>query len=986
MDSAPWNNRRNKDPQKEGTETEGATEGIVPPWANHGRKKEPSTTAWTKLEGRPSGLVAETERVQKPPPAQTFIPWRPSETRGAQVKREVAEWESYEGAPWQAGEASSAADPRPSTNQRRREGSAVTVRPAASESQPRAVGEGCAEPVSTSAKRKVKEIESDSDDWGQWKCSRARPERPSSVETKPNPVQKVGCQPADAIVAAKWKGAAAPGRVDQSRRERVRLQSRARDDVGQKGEVEKRARHGRKHCGDSDEKQAKGSRAKEVAASDAKGAAAGSRPLPGGHPAVQGNAEAGQLADAKPTGMTATGVLVAIDLYWTPAKMFVVLQRCRKLTISIGRHAACDITIPHDQISLKHLVLRLNTDGDRKGQLSAYDESANGVGIQQADGSFTRIPKATEVEMAQHTIFRIPFKEQHVRGKPIMLKVSVEGDYSEPLMEQPAGEISAQRKMGLMLIGGASASGKSSLAIGLLGKATCLLPISQDSFLRKQAPSWDDPGAVDWEMLEGALKTIFKAIPTWQKLPDSFQISSPWGPQEVIPREHKGMAMPETVTVILEGHLVFARQTIVDAAQTHIWLEIDVESGVQRRKRRSHRKKGQVEEWYRGNCWQQYLEHRTAQLQASNSTLHVDATLSREDIIKAVVERHQFDSMSYPLMSKWKWARERCEPSGSAGTEAKELEQVEVTSGSSSESEDSKGNDSPIFEGDDQKKCAAPLVLLGFVDIHALGVIVVLAGVVERDHSPSWYSNVRALRSGNCQVTHLLHISGASEASSEARHCTNCERCLNLSTGQMPDLVWTVVAACSWTKDQLAGGLCQGSHDFQCGSVDEGRLANVGGGSARVLCSKVGDCASAKSNSTPNDQRDQRVDNGNRLGEAFSTRISLQRDQKEGEGQKVARGGGESSNSWCVVDASLASEQLARKTVPGDGNCLFHAVGRGIRRHQNVLRRELIEYLKELPEDLKPLWQSDLSPEQEATRLSDKHAWGGAEDVWTLAQ
>eukprot|EP00971_Amphidinium_carterae_P196614 3901931-Amphidinium_carterae.1 len=656
MYTAPWNNRRNKGARKECSAPEGVTEDTAPPWADRGRKKEPATTAWTKLEARPRGADEEAQWAHKPQVAQTFIPWR-----GAQEKREVNEWEGHGCALWQAGEASSAAAPRANTNERPRDGNTIVVKPAASARQPTPSGGGS--PVPVSVKRQVKEIESESDDWGQWKRSKVQPEKPPSAKAKPDPVHKVGCQPADTGVAAKWKNAAAPGKGEHSRREKVRLQSRARDCDVDRGGVEKRRRHGRESQSDRKEQKSKGVRAKDADTSAAKGATEGSRALADDNSGLQGTDEARELADVKPTGLTATGVLVALEPYWTPAKIFVVLQRSRKLTISIGRQAACDISIPHDHISLKHLVLRLHTDGERKGQLSACDESANGVGMQQSDGSFRRIPKATEVDLGQQTIFRLPFKEQHIRGKPIMLKVSVEGDYGEPPVQQPVGEECVQRKMGLMIIGGASASGKSTLAIGLLGKATCLLPISQDNFLKKQASSWDEPGAVDWEMLEMALRAVFKAIPTWKKMPDSFQISSPWGPQELIPRENKGMAMPHTVTVILEGHLIFARQAIVDIAQTHVWLEIDLENGAQRRKRRSHRKKSQAEEWYRGNCWQQYLAHRAVQVQASQSILTVDATLSREEVVNAVIERHQFDSMSYPLMSKWKWGPGRDEPS-----------------------------------------------------------------------------------------------------------------------------------------------------------------------------------------------------------------------------------------------------------------------------------------------------------------------------------
>eukprot|EP00971_Amphidinium_carterae_P155507 3083939-Amphidinium_carterae.1 len=50
MDSAPWNNRRNKGVQRVCSEPDELTEGTAPPWANRGRKKEPATTTWTKLE------------------------------------------------------------------------------------------------------------------------------------------------------------------------------------------------------------------------------------------------------------------------------------------------------------------------------------------------------------------------------------------------------------------------------------------------------------------------------------------------------------------------------------------------------------------------------------------------------------------------------------------------------------------------------------------------------------------------------------------------------------------------------------------------------------------------------------------------------------------------------------------------------------------------------------------------------------------------
>eukprot|EP00971_Amphidinium_carterae_P113820 2255464-Amphidinium_carterae.1 len=254
-----------------------------------------------------------------------------------------------------------------------------------------------------------------------------------------------------------------------------------------------------------------------------------------------------------------------------------------------------------------------------------------------------------------------------------------------------------KRRIGLLLIGGASAAGKSSLATALIGRVTPLFPVSQDGFLRKNAKDWDVADAVEWDALVATVKGLVKTVAGWSLFPETYQYRTPWGLQELIPRESKRQPVPGVVTIVLEGHLLYLCHALASVAQLHFWVDVTLEDAIDCSKEETRQQ--QKEGSGRGVVSLQLLAKAFGVAAASVGSEQI------HDLVQAVAQQHAVQSANFPLAVKWKW------PSGDPlGAEKATLQKPTVVSdtsgGESGEGSESEGNgseidDEPIFEGED---------------------------------------------------------------------------------------------------------------------------------------------------------------------------------------------------------------------------------------------------------------------------------------------
>eukprot|EP00088_Acartia_fossae_P061061 TRINITY_DN732_c0_g1_i11.p1 TRINITY_DN732_c0_g1~~TRINITY_DN732_c0_g1_i11.p1 ORF type:complete len:387 (-),score=72.24 TRINITY_DN732_c0_g1_i11:409-1569(-) len=119
-------------------------------------------------------------------------------------------------------------------------------------------------------------------------------------------------------------------------------------------------------------------------------------------------------------------------------------------------------------------------------------------------------------------------------------------------------------------------------------------------------------------------------------------------------------------------------------------------------------------------------------------------------------------------------------------------------------------------------------------------------------------------------------------------------------------------------------------------------------------------------------------------------KAQARRDKKEARVQKMNNAGGEEEYDDCdQLNNQLLGLGLSLKIIPGDGNCLFRALGDQLdgNFHDHLHhRKSVVEYMLEHRDDFEPFVEDDISFDQHIRNLSEPGTFGGNDSLVAFAR
>ena len=200
--------------------------------------------------------------------------------------------------------------------------------------------------------------------------------------------------------------------------------------------------------------------------------------------------------------------------------------------------------------------------------------------------------------------------------------------------EAAAGEEAQFRQVVIIGIGGASASGKSTLSNALATATQSVTPpLSLDHYFapRDQLPrdekygaNWETPGGLDFDRMVQDIELIKSALGE-TTLPSAIQLSfGDWSLHAGIDHHR------EVAVVVIEGFLLFYDQRLAHLCDCRIWLDLEQDIGC---RRRFHRECGceaeedeGYNEWYGEVVWKHYEKYRPVQMAHAQPCCCLDGT------------------------------------------------------------------------------------------------------------------------------------------------------------------------------------------------------------------------------------------------------------------------------------------------------------------------------------------------------------------------
>lgn len=202
------------------------------------------------------------------------------------------------------------------------------------------------------------------------------------------------------------------------------------------------------------------------------------------------------------------------------------------------------------------------------------------------------------------------------------------------------GEDPGDRRVFFIGIGGASCSGKSTLAQRLAaGLNSPLNPVPLDGYFEpsrmprhpKFGLNWETPAGVDFPKLLQDLHLIEKTMSSTEVVPSSLVIkANPGrGGGNMI---RKGMANRRLepgapVIVVVEGFLLFHETDVSAMFDCTLWVQADCATCCARRHRRDEpgTATAKYQEWFEGLVWSHYEMYQARQLSNADGALKLDA-------------------------------------------------------------------------------------------------------------------------------------------------------------------------------------------------------------------------------------------------------------------------------------------------------------------------------------------------------------------------
>ena len=79
---------------------------------------------------------------------------------------------------------------------------------------------------------------------------------------------------------------------------------------------------------------------------------------------------------------------------------------------------------------------------------------------------------------------------------------------------------------------------------------------------------------------------------------------------------------------------------------------------------------------------------------------------------------------------------------------------------------------------------------------------------------------------------------------------------------------------------------------------------------------------------------------------------------------------------WFLIDQNLSAANLVRRVVPGDGNCMFHAIAQHCPFSHKELRLSVVSFLKDNIDDFRGFFSEDEDIDSYLNSLSHSGTWG----------